>query len=84
LYFSVVVFSEVDKCTVEAHLPELEDSITCRLIEQCTGVQCCLQSADVPETFDISFYIDVCTEKVTINIEKLQFTVPFQNFTWGM
>ncbi|XP_060567960.1 uncharacterized protein LOC132726632 [Ruditapes philippinarum] len=75
--------NEVDKCTVEAHLPELEDSITCRFIEQCTGVQCCLQSADVPEKFDISFHIDVCTEKVTINIEKLQFTVPFQNFTWG-
>jgi hypothetical protein len=27
--------------------------------------------------------IDACREEVTVAIEKLQFLIPFRNFTWG-
>lgn len=84
-FFLYICFAlDTKACPSEVQLPEIAGLVSCSLLDICTGIRCCASSSEVPTTFHTEVRIDVCAEKMTVVLERLTFSVGFDNITWGM
>ncbi|XP_060596420.1 uncharacterized protein LOC132750448 [Ruditapes philippinarum] len=70
-------------CPIQVNSLNFFGQGSCSLTEICSGIRCCLKSLEISSNFFMEVEIDACKEEVKVAIEKLQFLIPFRNFTWG-
>ena len=65
-------------------LPILSSELSCHVTDSCTGLQCCINNNYLQQTFEVSFQLDPCENRLTIGIEKTRFNRTLTDFKWGM
>lgn len=64
--------------------PTLPSSkISCYVGSTCTSVSCCLQDDITTLSYQLSLDIDACAEKMTIQLEKMSYTVSLFDYQMG-
>lgn len=78
-----MMFSDVSACPTTVAMPELDPLSSCTLMESCTGIECCITTTDVSLTWMLRVLIDKCNKMLYVEIEKLEFSLSIEDYTWG-
>ncbi|CAG2247494.1 unnamed protein product [Mytilus edulis] len=70
-------------CGMNMTLPMLPSDISCYITDTCTGIQCCVMNNLLQQTFEVSFLLDSCLNRISISIEKIQYNSTLLDFKWG-
>jgi hypothetical protein len=70
-------------CPSDLVLPALDDSVSCHLPKQCTGVECCVDVDLVGRSFHAYVQIDPCQYTLGIGIENLVVNLTLLDYEWG-
>jgi len=76
-----MLFSECYSSSVE--LPQLPNTVSCHLDEDCTTVQCCVEVAALNRSLTVSTTIDTCNLEIKASIERLEQSVNFNDYKFG-
>jgi len=68
---------------LDESVSEVTENATCELTDKCVGLQCCVSASTVPLNFAVTVNVDACQKEVYIKLERIQYTIPFHNYTWG-
>ena len=68
------VFSIFPACAGSPALPPLPGALSCHLTSSCTGLECCVFSSRLGQTFRAHLDIDPCTYRITVGIDNWTFT----------
>lgn len=82
--FLIIYFSDASNCLLDETITEVEENATCELTDKCVGIKCCVAATSVPVNFWLHVEVDACKQEVYIQLERLHYTIPFDNYTWGM
>ncbi|KAL3873866.1 hypothetical protein ACJMK2_036950, partial [Sinanodonta woodiana] len=70
-------------CPYDVKLPSLPSGVACHIPSLCTGVQCCVDVEFLNRSFNAFLLLDSCNYKLTVGIEKLNFTKHLFDYSWG-
>ena len=71
-------------CPVDLSLPALTGPLTCHIPDYCTGVECCVDVKPIGRSFHVYIFLDACSNRIKLGIEKFGIDVSYLNFEFGM
>ncbi|ESO82597.1 hypothetical protein LOTGIDRAFT_236952 [Lottia gigantea] len=70
-------------CQLNMNLPALPSDLSCQVPDFCTGIDCCLQVPFLKRSFRAVASINMCTNVLTLSIEKIKLQKSLINYNWG-
>ncbi|VDI06314.1 Hypothetical predicted protein [Mytilus galloprovincialis] len=70
-------------CPVDLSLPALTGPLTCHIPDYCTGVECCVDVKPIGRSFHVYIFLDACSNRIKLGIEKFGIDVSYLNFEFG-
>ncbi|KAK3609658.1 hypothetical protein CHS0354_035943 [Potamilus streckersoni] len=64
-------------------LPQLPPFASCRILESCTAIDCCINFEEIGQTFHFTLDIDLCKNTLIASIEGLKVKWSLQHYVWG-
>ncbi|KAL5013968.1 hypothetical protein ScPMuIL_008238, partial [Solemya velum] len=74
---------DISECGNVSTLGILSDSISCKLDESCTGVECCLNVSRLRRNIHVKVALDPCQYTLNLAIEKLEVVQTLFDHDWG-
>ena len=79
----IVLLRIISECPMEVTYPDIADNLSCKVTSLCTGIQCCMGSNEITQTFYSSVSIDICALEMVVELERIKFSVSLQSYVWG-
>ncbi|XP_033724553.1 uncharacterized protein LOC117314596 [Pecten maximus] len=74
----------IDQCSgTTSGLQSLGSGMTCRVVDSCTGVDCCIDSDTLGFAINAYIYVDACNYRLSIGVELLQLNYTLVDFVYG-
>lgn len=69
---------------VGSNLPTLPGNMVCQIGESCTSLDCCIGASIIQHNFHAYLDIDPCNFVIKFGIDRLEFVIYMQEFTFGI
>lgn len=73
-----------DLSQVNSNLPTLPSNMVCQIGETCTSLDCCIGASIIQHNFHAYLDIDPCNFQIKFGIDRLEFVIYMQEFTFGI
>lgn len=64
-------------------LSTLSPEVSCFIADTCSGLSCCVNNHFLQRTFEVTFRLDPCENRLSIGIENTMYNRTLTDFNWG-